>query len=183
MVRATGKGEHGSNSDPVEFSFSDPSDTANNGSGASGNVGTIDPASIDSGSGNSDGTGGSAGRVKRKYTKRGTAGKTAQVPNLDFISDLLLTIHAGIALRTGMEEFALDAEEAQKLASTSTELASHYGVQVNAKTQAWLRFVGAIGSVYGTRAIAIIAKTREERATPAPAQTQTDSGPAFLVVK
>ena len=156
------------NKDAANFSFSDAgSGTILDGdSGATdsnaGGTAIIDPASLGTSAGNGDGD------DARTQPKRGRgrpkgSGKKKASPDLDFFADMLLGGHAFVAFATGLEEIALDEDEAIKLSSASTELAAQYGVEINPKTQAWLRFAGAVSKVYGTRAMAIFAREKEDK--------------------
>lgn len=132
----------------------------------------VDPASLATVSAGDGNSGEPAkrrrGRPPGSGSKSGTTGskKEKNPPNLGFLSGALMTVHAGLAAGTGIPEFALEQEEADKLTQATSKLASHYGVEVSEKTDAWLSFASAISQVYGTRMISIYATAKAKKDEP-----------------
>src|SRR5258708_1684477 len=130
------------NKEPANFTFSDAgstSDTGDNSGGTDGDnsaAGIVDPASLATGSG--DGSGSRDSNDTGNSPRRGRgrpkgSGKKKAPADIDFVADLLSSGHAFVAFSTGVEEFLLDDDEAQKLQSETTELASHYAEAVSPK--------------------------------------------------
>ena len=93
--------------------------------------------------------------------KRGPKPKSER--SLKGMETLLLSIHTMLALSTGLEELAIEPNEAHTLAEAAAELASYYKIKLDGKNGAMLGMVMAIGAVYGPRAVAIGIKYRSTK--------------------
>ena len=71
---------------------------------------------------------------------------------------------------------ALDGEEAAKLATAIQNVARHYPVSVQQKHLDWAALLFAVGTMYGTRAVAIRIRTAAE------AEEKKQRGPQSSVV-
>ena len=146
---------------------------------ANGSDGAVNPASLGNFNGGSNsGDGGSSQPVKRgrgRPRKDGSAPgsprasgsgsaskKTKDNPDLSFLQGFLVTGHEFAAYKTGIQELRISQAEAKALTDASSELAGYYGVAISGQTSAWMNFMSAIGQVYGTRAIAIIANSKAQ---------------------
>ncbi len=58
----------------------------------------------------------------------------------------------------------LDESEAKAFLKAAQNVARHYDVQTTQKTLDWIALIGSIGSIYGTRTFAIMARKSGERA-------------------
>lgn len=95
--------------------------------------------------------------------------RTARL-DVEALKDLLLGIHFGIAAIAHAPDFALDAEEAEKLAKASCNVMRHYDVRTTQKAMDWAQLCIAMGVVYGPRIMMLAARKRErpETAPPSP---------------
>ena len=57
---------------------------------------------------------------------------------------------------------ALDPEEAKRLAIAAGNVARHYDLGASQKTLDWMALAVALGSIYGTRAVAIYMNRKEQ---------------------
>jgi len=63
---------------------------------------------------------------------------------------------------TGCEELSLDKSEAQSMNSALKEVARHYPTQIDPKKLAIANLVVVLGGIYGTRAVAIRTRLKNE---------------------
>lgn len=68
-----------------------------------------------------------------------------------------------LAMQTGVEEFAVSAEEMDTFTKAAGNVARHYNVETTQKTLDWVAFVGVSAHVFGTRAVAIAIKSRRTK--------------------
>lgn len=157
-----------------------------------GNGGAVDPATLGAFAGSNDGGSsapvkrgrgrprkdGSAPGTPRTGTSSGSSSKKKDNPDLSFLQGILVTGHEFAAFKTGINELRISQAEAKQLTDASQELAGYYGVAISGQTSAWMNFMSAIGQVYGTRAIAIIAnqKAKPQEAKPAPSTVAQSGG-------
>ena len=93
-----------------------------------------------------------AERLTGDETRAGRpAGRPRTVKNVDHFKKVLLSSHMKAALVTGVEEIALDDEEAGLLAESIAELLSYYKIKVDGKGGAVLGLLYAVSMVYGSR--------------------------------
>ena len=91
--------------------------------------------------------------------------KAAQVPlDLSAFSGMLIGISTMLALRTGIEEIEVGADEMNAWLGAAQKVARHYSVETTQKTLDWVAFVGITGQVFGTRALAVSIKARQQPA-------------------
>lgn len=76
---------------------------------------------------------------------------------------MFVGVHVALAMRTGTPELMMTEEEAKGFMKSAQNVLRHYSVQTTQKTLDWIAFVGAAGSIYGTRAFAIAARRAGER--------------------
>lgn len=111
----------------------------------------------------------SAGEQRRKRGRPAGSGKTTAASDTvgaSEVADLLVGIHAMLASITKVNEFAIEPEEAQRLAKAGIRLGELYDYKASAKAIAWTNFTAAIGAVYGTRIMAAVAIYKMRNATP-----------------
>jgi hypothetical protein len=60
-------------------------------------------------------------------------------------------------------ELALDEEESKMLGTAAADVAKHYDVIVDEKTQAWISLSFALSAVYGPRIFAVYARMKEPK--------------------
>lgn len=82
---------------------------------------------------------------------------------MSFTSATLFSIHQILAAR--VPELAITEDEASKLAEAVNNFQNAFDVKIDPKTQAVINLCLVGGSIYGTRAIGIVARIRAERAT------------------
>lgn len=119
-------------------------------------------------SGSSGGNTGTIGGRKPRADKgrpRGPRSGTAKNPtHLGGWEDALLAVHIALAGVSHCPELELDEDEARKVTVALDRLAGHYNVVPSETAKVWINFAGAIGSVYGPRAIAIKKRLDREAA-------------------
>lgn len=152
-------GSPGASVDPNEGGI-EQSETA-----ASGDSGTIDPATI-AGPGNAQiGETIQSGVKKRgrpKGWKPATAKAATSTPlDVNGLNKLIYSVHDILATATKIPEIKLDEDESLKLSQSTVDLAKHYNIAVSEKTMAWSNFIATIGAVYGTRLAAVINEKRK----------------------
>jgi hypothetical protein len=87
------------------------------------------------------------------------------------LRDLILFAHTILLNATKIEEFKMDVAEADAVALASVNVLRHYDIgQQSQKAMDWIALIGAVGAVYGTRAIAYRARMVKEK-TPATLHT------------
>jgi len=161
-------------SEHIDDNSSGPSDdTDTPGRDASGFI-VIDPAARNSGrsGGDDSGTGNDTGSKRGRGRPRGTAqtgaskaSDTASLAGLD-IKDILLNIHMMLSVWTGLPEMALEEAEAKRLETAIKKVSRHYPVNISQKHVDLSYLVYTIGTIYGTRAVAIYAAKRKSGSTP-----------------
>lgn len=144
-----------------------------NGAGSDSEI-TLDPAELagsaasgspaDSGAGN-----GSAARGSKAARSDKAPKKVAKV-NVDGLSKILLAIHTTLAVKTQDPLWLLDEKEAKMMADAASEVAKHYDMGLADKYIAWGHLAYAAGAVYGTRAVASMARSQrqDQPANPTP---------------
>jgi hypothetical protein len=94
------------------------------------------------------------------------------------MAGLFAGLHVLLADRTGTPELALSPDEATLILARASAVLSHYSVETTQKTLDWISFVGALGTVYVPRVVAISLRQRHAdavRPTPqAPAPPSPD---------
>ena len=103
---------------------------------------------------------------KRRGRKPGSgsarSGKT-QALDINGIEKILFSTHMLLAGLVKTPELALDANEASELAKAIGSVSRHYDVSASAKTVDIANLVMVCGMVYGTRLLAVRARTRKEK--------------------
>lgn len=84
-------------------------------------------------------------------TSRTKPGRPRTMRNVEHFKKVLLSSHEKAALLMGVEELALDDDEATMLAESITELLSYYKIKTDGKSGAVLMLGYAIMMVYGSR--------------------------------
>ena len=146
----------------------------------------IDPVSVGTDFGNSDGSNGtgsstdagSADKPKRTYTKRSGTGTSKSKSALDIngVENILFSMHTMLAAITSTPELALDKTEAAEIAKAADAVAQHYDVTASAKTLAWTNLLMVVGAAYGTRIFAIRIRRENERKKRVAAKAETSVG-------
>lgn len=75
----------------------------------------------------------------------------------------LMIFHTTLAAMTKTPELVLSQEEASGLSESGLTLLELYDIKPDPKIEAMIMFAGQIGLVYGTRIIAIRARTAQEK--------------------
>ena len=134
----------------------------------------IDPAARNSGrsggedSGTGNDTGGRRGRGRPRGNAQSGASKAsdqASLAGLD-IKDILLNIHMMLSVWTGLPELCLEDAEAKRLETAIKKVSRHYPVNISQKHVDLSYLIYTIGTIYGTRAVAIYAAKRKSGSTP-----------------
>lgn len=128
-------------------------------------------------------------RKRRPYAPRGSRTEAAKdKASLRGLEKLLFSLHEMGAFFLSAPELALDEKEAGDLAAAVRDVQEHYSVSVSPKTEAWINLAIVGMGVYGTRAIAIMARKsgeakarrekakRESAADDQPTQPGTPTG-------
>ena len=76
---------------------------------------------------------------------------------------MLIGISTMLAIRTGMEEFQVGEDEMSAWLGSAQKVARHYSIETTQRTLDWIAFVGISGQVFGTRAVAIAMKARQQQ--------------------
>jgi hypothetical protein len=80
---------------------------------------------------------------------------------------MFVGVHAMLAMRTHTPELQMSEDEAKAFARATQNVMRHYDVQTTQKTLDWISFAGITAGIYGTRALAISERVKEERRTGA----------------
>lgn len=134
-----------------------------------GGLTIVDPSAFDGNGpdGDASGTGSETGKRKRGRPRgsKGSAAPTKAARNHDLsgIESILVSLHAMAAAAIKIPELNLSEAEARTLVSATQEVARQYNVAVSAKTAAWVNLGMAVGSIYGSRAVAIALKAKKEK--------------------
>lgn len=170
MGKNTSTGD-GGGSKPDEFSLDDTGATVTDDrNGVIENIGnaTVDPEIARAGKQPDNSTAADApkrgrGRPPKSGGKSGKTGRSgAQKETLDlgFLENILFSIHTVLAASVSVEELAITQEEAHQLAVAAKGVADYYPVYVDPKKLAIMNLLIVAGTVYGSRAVAIYAKTK-----------------------
>lgn len=118
-----------------------------------GEDGTINPAGDGS---NASGTGEGPGSAPRSRP----AGQTKKATSLSVSSleQLLLRVHSVLAAVAQTPELGLEPTEARAFAESYVTMQQHYAHVMSAKTIDTLSFMGVVGTIYGTRIVALSKK-------------------------
>lgn len=84
------------------------------------------------------------------------------------LTGLLVGVHAMLALQTKCPELELSDFEGKEFAKAAQNVMRHYSVQTTQKTIDWIALIGVSAGIYGTRALAVSKRVREERQGGAP---------------
>lgn len=143
----------------------------------------VDPTAIERDGGN---TGEPITRLNKDGTprkRRGRKAGSAKTSNLDVsgLESLLYAVHMGLASVAKVPELRLEQEEAKTLAEASSNVLRHYDIGATQKAFDWAHLAIAIGTVYGSRIIAIQFRRKaekEEAETPRPVRNLMEVGRA-----
>ena len=95
-----------------------------------------------------------------------TSAKKKATVDISGLEKLLFSTHAMLAGLTKTPEFCIDQSEAKMLAEGAANVARHYNVIVNEKTQDWANLIMCLGAVYGTRFVAISTRKKSKAKKP-----------------
>jgi hypothetical protein len=108
--------------------------------------------------------------------------------NVSGIEKLLVSIHLGVAIATGLPELSLEEDEAKQLAKAFADVQAQYQFELDPKTAALLNLAVVGGTIYGSRAIGLVAKraiaasetvvSTAATAATAVTETKTETPPA-----
>ena len=144
----------------LENGSSEPTDVDND----AGGTGYVNPGEFrfDAGTGAGSGSPDSGSGPRRRGRKPGSTNKPkANTASVVGIEKILLSTHQMMAAFLSVPELAIDEQEAALIASASAEVAKHYDIVPDPKTQAWINLAMALGAVYGPRAYIIYNKSRQ----------------------
>lgn len=113
--------------------------------------GTGEPGPAASGTAGDSGDGATGERVRRSYTRRARAPKETTI-DLGAFAHTVHLAHAFLASATGVDELAIETDDAEKLANATANVMRHYDVSaVSPKAQDFINLAMVAGMVYGTR--------------------------------
>lgn len=118
--------------------------------------------------GGTDGGGNTSRRRGRpRGSKNGVRTDTSKTPQniAENLERLLLSVHLIGSTILHTPELALDETEANKLASAIREVSKHYNVVMNPKTLALVELSSVAAMIYGTRAVAIYKRVKDDKKT------------------
>jgi len=84
--------------------------------------------------------------------------------DLSGLTGIFVGAHVQLAQATHTPEIAIEFEEGDEFLKRAQAVMSHYSIETTQKTIDWLAFWGVASMMYGTRAIAIRNRHRDERA-------------------
>lgn len=139
----------------IDNSDGDTNDTQDDESG----IITVNPAEI------GDGTPGSDGEPRKRRGRKPGSKNKPRKETAQNLTQLLYTIHMGLATISRTPEMNLDPEEAEEYSLAIQQLNEAYGgeIIIPPKVMAWLNFGMCTGTIYGTRAVAIYNRKQDER--------------------
>lgn len=154
--------------EPAGTSGGNKRGTGNAGSGSGPTI--VDPVDVGgTATGGPDSDTGTGNRSRGR--PRGTASSGAsqkEKPNafrLAGMESTLLSIHTMLAAMTQVPEMMIDPAEAKSLVTCAENVARHYAVGgMTEKTVDWLNLFMALGAVYGTRIVAVNARSKSNKA-------------------
>lgn len=76
---------------------------------------------------------------------------------------MLIGISTMLAIKTGHEEFMVGEDEMGAWLKAASNVSRHYSIETTQKTLDWVALIGMTGQVFGTRAVALAVKVRQER--------------------
>lgn len=76
---------------------------------------------------------------------------------------MFVGVHAMLAMRTNIPELAITEQEGKAFMASAQNVMRHYSVETTQKTLDWVSFVGCVGSMYGTRFLAIVNRRSSEK--------------------
>lgn len=160
-IESDGDGIHGSDVAGSESSV----DSAVSATVSSSN-GSVDPGSL----GDGTDTGSSKRRRGRPAgSKNGGTGRNKTSKTTDSLSSLLFSVHLMGSMFIKVPEMALSEEESKQLADAVTRVSELYDMPLmDDKTLAWVNLAMVASSVYGPRAVAVIAIGRTKKRVPQP---------------
>lgn len=115
--------------------------------------------------GSTSGDGASETGRRKRGRPKGSRNSADKAVHLGGWEDAVLAIHLALAGIAKCPELELDEGEAKKVTMALDKLAAHYDVAPSETAKVWMNFAGAIGSVYGPRAIAIKHRLDAEKGT------------------
>lgn len=157
----------------------DPADATGGETASVGSAAVLDNGASSGGSRKrrSD-AGQSRGRRSAKNSQSGL-----EVEGLTF---LLYSIHAGVAAATSNPELELDTEDSKRLAAAAKNVADFYDTVISPKAMAWTTLLSTAAMIYSPRLFAMGTRRREEKAArkaAAPAkQAQPMAPPAGPII-
>ena len=171
-------------SDDTELSTANVGFDGNNPINSDDGWSFVDPAAVAaaaSGTGTDPGTGNRSGRRGRKPAANKAGGtqdtkeKVASLRGLD-LKDILISIHAMLAIGLKTPALQLDVKEADKLEDAIKRIWRHYPLAVSQKLVDIAFAVTVCGEIYGTRIATII---MEKRASEKPS-AQSGNGESVI---
>ena len=153
-----------------------PTDQHDESANADDGIIRVDPTSltgggVETGTGNDSGNSGTSQRRRGRPPGSRNASKTSDNPaNLKGIdiADILISIHALLAIRLQAPEWELSKEEAKRLDDAVKRVQRHYPLAVTQKQLDIAMALYVVADVYGTRIVTTVvkAKTRKKKSEP-----------------
>jgi hypothetical protein len=112
-----------------------------------------------------------SGTGRKRGRRPGSTNKKKTSLDISGVEKILLSMHAMASAAFHVPELELDEKEAKQLADAANNVASHYAVDLDPKTLAWINLLWALSMVYGTRGVAFVSRKRSEARTTPPDET------------
>jgi len=77
-----------------------------------------------------------------------------------------------LAMQTQTPELAMSEMEGDQFMKAAQKVLRHYNIEAQQKTIDWVAFMSCVAQIYGTRAIAIAARRKQEAAKNKPASAE-----------
>lgn len=145
---------------------------------------SFDPAALagqsDAGSNDGDGADGSTGERKPRADRGRPRGPRKNAPlDLSDLKDIIVMVHAGIAVAFQAPTLSLDDVEGDKLAGAVQKVLRHYDLpDVASETKDWIGLIITAGAIYGPRMAAYWAT--KNTPPPPPTREQADNNVVTL---
>lgn len=168
-------GKFAAKSKPANNGANENGSADGGGLGISANGSTIiDPKSLSDDNGDTNNGAADSGVKKRGRPKGYRKPKTEskETLDLDSLNVTLLFLHGIVAAASKTPELALEPNEADQLATAAKNVMRHYNIAPAQKAIDWFNFLAAGTAIYGSKALAVAARKKDEVAQHRAAQPQ-----------
>ena len=140
--------------------------------------GFVDPTAVGTSTGSGSGDDQPRKRRGRKPGSRnkstGTGGRRTTSQATDSLTKILYSVHMMLGAALSAPELMMTEEESRDIADAATRVTELYEMPLlDEKTLAWANLGIVMGRVYGTRAVAIMARVKSERKNKTRSQVVT----------